>query len=224
VNFFRWLAGLFRRKAPTLPRPIVGVVVHRLDDTDVAQLRAMGVSCIRCSLYADGSGAEVVDRAVAEGFDVLVCSYRSSRHYTADRNRWPMAKWQFDNEPDWTTETAVDASIETRGGDVTSGLAHGTPAEWAAQFFAELPPMIGALHAYGSPLTAAIAETIPKRDPSRDTWLTEIGSASADELRDALASIDGRIIRRVYVYALWSPDDAYTLTPAHRDVIGYFTQ
>ena len=112
--------ALPRHGDPTPPphRPLVGLVCHRLNDMDVQALRAMRVTFVRLSLYANGDGAQWIDRARAEGFDVLVVSYRTSENRRTDRIRWPGVKWQYGNEPDWPHVAPTTAAVAARLTDV----------------------------------------------------------------------------------------------------------
>ena len=198
-------------------RPRIGIVCHRLNDDDVAVLAAMRVRTVRLSLYENVAGAEWLDRAVTEGFDILCATYRSAADRPADAARWPTVRWQVGNEPDWAT--IPPASIVSDGA-VSCGLASGTPAAWIEAFAnAEPTGQILALHAYGTPLKDAVTTTISRIPNRRPCWLTEIGCHDVQELSDALNAIDGAVVDRVYVYALWSESDHYTLTSAQQSVI-----
>jgi hypothetical protein len=60
---------------------------------------------------------------------------------------------------------------------------------------------------------------------TRAIWFTEIGQkADAVDLDKALHLLVGTPVARVYVYALWSESDGYTLTPAQRAVIRAFVE
>ena len=50
---------------------------------------------------------------------------------------------------------------------------------------------------------------------------TEVGTKNPSELLPALAAVPSNV--PVYVYALYSPDDGYTLTAGERDDIARFT-
>lgn len=217
---------------PTPPphRPLVGVVAHRLNDRDVRALRAMRVTLVRLSLYPDGDGARWIDRARAEGFDVLVVSYRTRADRRTDRTRWPGVKWQYGNEPDWSHVTPTKAAVAASLSDVSPGLGHGTPRAWMRAFTAKMAPSRAplAVHCYGEPLSAAVASTLADARASagrRAIWFTEIGQkADAVDLDKALHFFVGTPVARVYVYALWSESDGYTLTAAQRVVIRRFVE
>lgn len=218
---WRWLCRLFRRPRVTRPVvpvvPVVGVVCHRLEDRDVAALRAMGVMHVRLSLYPDGDGAQWIDRAVAEGFDVLAVTYRPAQ-LAEDRQRWPGVRWQAGNEPDWHALGPAQVAAVGAVGDVTPGLAHGTPREWIQAYRRMLPPgQVLALHAYGDDLTVVLAELAASAAPP--CWLTEIGHSDPARLLAGLRAIDGTRFARAYVYALYSPIDGYTLGPGHQAAI-----
>ena len=224
--------ALPRHGDPTPPphRPLVGLVCHRLNDMDVRALRAMRVTFVRLSLYANGDGAQWIDRARAEGFDVLVVSYRTSENRRTDRIRWPGVKWQYGNEPDWPHVAPTTAAVAARLTDVSPGLGHGTPRAWMQAFTAKMVPSRAplAVHCYGEPLSGAIAGTLADARASAGTraiWFTEIGQkADAVDLDKALHLLVGTPVARVYVYALWSESDGYTLTPAQRAVIRAFVE
>lgn len=221
-TFIRWLLSLFsHRKPQPLTKPTVGVVCHRVNEVDIAALRAMGVRHVRLSLYPDGDGAQHIDAALAGGLEVLAVSYRAPEYRAHDALRWPMVLWQVGNEPNWPTVTPQQAAERTWGGDVSSGIAHGTPTAWIVEFARLCSSLRLACHIYGQPLSAAVAPTLAQF-PWAGTWVTEIGDKSAGELEKALRLIDGAKYPRVYVYALWSEGDGYTLTPAHQQVIRGF--
>lgn len=206
------------------PRPVVGVVCHRLNTGDVAALRAMGVQCVRLSLYQNGDGAQWIDAALAAAFTVLAVTYRLPAERIMDARRWPTVLWQVGNEPDWRVSDAAAVARGATDGAVSPGLAHGTPAAWIAAYSAAARTgQVLALHAYGIPLAAAIAETVAKRPQFRRLWLTEIGVQNdAAALTAALRAIDASVVERVYVYALWSEGDSYTLTAAQQAAVATF--
>lgn len=218
-SILRW----FRcRKKPAPVTLEVGVVAHRLEDADVAALRSMNVRALRLSLYANRDGAQWIDRAVFAGFDVLVVTYRTPIAHQTDRLRWPTVRWQIQNEPDLATVSPVAAAAMTCDGDVACGLRNDTPPVWIDAFAAKLPPAMPlALHAYGQPLTLAVerrlqaAAGIPRR-----LWITETGQVGGTgaELTAVFEQLEGRA-ERCYVYALWSPDDRYTMNDSQRAAI-----
>ena len=103
-------------------------------------------------------------------------------------------------------------------------MAHGTPATWIAAYaHASSVTQVLALHVYGTPLSYAITDTYNKRVVGRRLWFTEIGCAGdAPQLLQALYAVNWGGVERVYVYALWSPDDGYTLTTDQQSVIRSF--
>jgi hypothetical protein len=215
----RWFGWGCPKPTPSV-RPVVGVVCHRLIDEDVAALRAMGVRHVRLSLYPDGDGSQWIDRALSEGFDVLVVSYRAPLDHAVDVGRWPTVAWQIGNEPDYNTLSAAQVAIASRAGQVSPGLAHGTPLAWITQYNAAKPPaQTLALHVYGDDLADAV-----RGMPTVPCWYTELGHVNAAQLDAGLRAIDGNRVARAYVYALWSEADGYTLSPAHRQVIRHFIQ
>ena len=207
------------------PKPLLGVVCHRLNADDLAALATMHIRAVRLSLYPDGTNADQIDTAVAHGLDALVVSFRSPADRITDRRRWPAVRWQYGNEPDWATTTPQAAALLATGTDVSPGVAHGTPLVWMQAFSSALLPNTAplAVHCYGSSLVAAVRPTILEAKASaglRAIWITELGVVQdAQDLSAALEATRGQGIARVYVYALWSPDDAYTLTPAQQQVI-----
>lgn len=209
---------------PPRQRPVVGVVCHRLNADDIAALRAMGVQCVRLSLYQNGDGAEWIDAALAAGFTVLAVTYRLPAERVMDAQRWPAVLWQVRNEPDWTVLAARAVALDASDGAVSPGLAHGTPAAWIAAYCDNTRSgQVLALHAYGTPLSVAIAETVAKCPKFRRLWLTEIGVQNdPPALAAALRAIDASVVERVYVYALWSESDHYTLTAAQRAAVATF--
>lgn len=191
-------------------RPRIGLVCHRLDDADVAALATMGIRHVRLSLYAHFEGADVIDRAIRCGYDILVVTYRSAIDRPMDAARWPSVRWQVGNEPHWNIVLPASAVNE---GAVSCGLASGTPEWWIGAFALAMPPnQILALHAYGFPLADAVKTTLARIPAGRACWLTEIGCHGDAELLDAIQAIDGAKVERVYIYALWSESDGYTLT------------
>ena len=89
----RWLCRLFGLCRDTVrPKPIVGIVCHRLNNADVSALRAMGVRHVRLSLYENSAGAEWIDRALTEGFDVLEVVGTSDGHHTVPKEREQVAR------------------------------------------------------------------------------------------------------------------------------------
>jgi hypothetical protein len=224
-RFLAFLRSLFGRKPAPITRPLVGVCVHRVNDDDVAALRSMGVKHVRMSIYGNNAGETWIDAALAAGLDVLCVAYRTPEQRIADKLRWPTVTWQYENEPQWRTVTPQEAAASTWGGDVTCGIGHGTPTAWINLFRSLVTPMRLAFHIYGVPLSAAVPETLAQFPRDAGAWITEIGDKdSANEVAKTLRLIDGAKYPRVYVYALWSPDDGYTLTPAHRQVIRDFIQ
>lgn len=223
------ILGKHHDPTPPAPRPAIGIVCHRLIDEDVAALEAMRVRFVRLSLYppngsADG-GAAFIDRAVAEGLDVLAVNYRDDDQRNKDLLRWPSVQWQVGNEPDWMILTAEQAAHEAFAGDVTPGLGHGTPREWMRAYCDAYLPRFAplAVHIYGEPSSGAVgpslADAMAARG-ARDLWVTELGHTGAADLRTSLAAFTGTMVRRVYIYALWTEaSDPYTITPAERDVI-----
>lgn len=209
---------------PSMQRPLVGVCTHRVNADDIAALRAMGVTHIRQALYADNDGAQHIQAALDAGLDVIVVSYRRPEDRAADRARFPDVTWQYFNEPDWSLLSPVQAGAMTHGGDVTSGLAHGTPQAWVDTFILATEPQRIAFHIYGVPLSAAVTPTLAQFANTIGPFITEIGDLSASEVEKALRAIDGAKYPRVYVYALFSPDDGFTLTDAHKAVITKFIQ
>jgi hypothetical protein len=201
-------------------RVMIGVVCHRMLDADVQALRGMGVRAVRLSLYPNGDGAAWIDRAIQEGFDVTIVTYRDAAARAGDKARWPSAHWQVGNEPAWPQVSPQSVAQGAAWGDVSPGLAHGTPLAWVQQYSQAAPPFqVLALHAYGEPLLLAVQETAALAPSTRRLWLTEIGSKDPNQLAGALRVLDGNRVERAYVYALYSPADGYTLTPAHQDVI-----
>lgn len=224
------VAALFRPRkatppAPSVPRMAVGVNVHRLLKEDMALLRQMGVKHLRISLYADGDGSQWIDRAVAEGFAVLVCSYRYNFYRDADRTRWPSVTWQHFNEPDVPLIVPSVVAIAA-GGEVSPGFRNDTPAsDLQAYAKAADPAQIIATHIYGDSLVDAVKNRlVTVTSLNRRIWVTEIGKVGGDayDLYDALTLLQTAGIERTYVYALWSPDDGYTLTPGQRQAIASF--
>ena len=221
------VASLFTpRKAPSpVPRMEVGMNVHRLLDEDVALLRQMGVKHLRISLYVDGDGSQWIDRAMAEGFAVLVCSYRSVLIRAVDRERWPSAVWQYGNEPDVPLHVSWVVGLAA-GGEVSCGFRNETTAaDLHAYAQAADPLQIIATHIYGDSLVDAVTNRlVTVTSLTRRVWVTEIGKVGGDayDLYDALTLLQTAGIERTYVYALWSPDDGYTLTPGQRQAIASF--
>lgn len=222
MRFLRWLRSMFAPKPVSMVRPIVGVCTHRVNAEDVATLRAMGIGHIRQAIYADFDGAQHVQAALDAGLRVLVVSYRRPEDRAPDRVRFPTVEWQYFNEPYCKGMSPIQAAVVTKGGDVTCGIDHGTPQGWLDTFLLATEPQRVAFHIYGQPLSAAVAPTLAQFSAAIGPWITEIGDLSADEVDKALRLIDGAKYPRVYVYALWSPDDGFTLTGAHRDVIRRF--
>ena len=221
------VASLFTpRKAPSpVPRMAVGVNVHRLLDEDVALLRQMGVKHLRISLYADGDGLQWIDRAVAERFNVLVCSYRDTTHRRYDQAFRPIVTWQYGNEP-LVPLNVPDVVGSAFGGEVSCGFRNETTAsDLQAYANAADASQIIATHIYGDSLAdAATNRLVTVTSLDRRVWVTEIGKVGGDayDLYDALALLQTAGIERTYVYALWSPDDGYTLTPGQRQAIASF--
>lgn len=205
-------------------RPIVGVVCHRFDDTDIKMLQEMEVKHVRLSIYESGLGYDDVATAVNEGFDVVAVTYRNDKYFASDKQTLPEVKWQRGNEPDSVALAAEWVVKDTALGDVSCGLAHGTSRRWMASFAQGLPPTMPlALHCYGLPLVDAILPTLTDGIVTKDgrpLWFTEIGDkAMKTTLAESLRIFDNTPIERVYVYALWSPNDGYTLTNAQRWII-----
>jgi hypothetical protein len=220
-NLLSAIARLFRLtpKAP-VRRMIVGVNVHVMSPADVAALTDMGVKHLRMSLYPDNDGRQRIETATRLGFEVLVCSYRKREDLFADGMAFPAAIWQYGNEP-------IDmrlAAEEGRGAEVSPGFANDTTAAEMAEYCArfDVPSQILAFHVYGDSLPDAVRNRLAAvQRLNRRLWVTEIGqiNGGADDLTEAFTILDAAGVERCYVYALWSPDDEYTLTPPQRTAI-----
>lgn len=227
---------LFPKPKPTLPpppvitpviKPIVGVVCHRIIPADIVELRYMGVKHVRVTLYADNDGEDSINTIVNEkDFAVLVVSKRNGIDRIEDRKRWPTVTWQYGNEPDWEVYQDPNTIMwQYNNTDVSCGLRHGTPVDWMYEFASELIPALAPLatHCYGEPLSAAVLPTIVDGNIARrwrDLWFTEMGVIQdAVELNKALNLLNNTAVKRAYIYALYSPDDGYSLTQAQKDVI-----
>jgi hypothetical protein len=225
-NLLSALSRLFRptpkASTPKAPvrRMIVGVNVHVVSPADVAALTDMGVKHLRMSLYPDNDGRQRIEAATRAGFEVLVCSYRKRDDHPADRMAFQTAIWQYGNEP----FDMKEAAEEGRGGDVSPGFANDTTAAEMAEYCARLdePFQILAFHIYGDLLRDAAWNRLSDvLGLNRRLWVTEIGqiNGGADDLTEAFTILDAAGVERCYVYALWSPDDGYTLTPQQRTAI-----
>jgi hypothetical protein len=220
-NLLSAIARLFRpTPKPPVRRMIVGVNVHVMLPADVAALTDMGVKHLRMSLYPDNDGRQRITAATRAGFEVLVCSYRPGVIHLADRYDNPKVIWQYGNEP-IDMKTAVE---ESRDGEVSPGFANDTTAAEMAEYCARLdvPSQILAFHVYGDSLPDAVRNRLAAvQRLNRRLWVTEIGqiNGGADELTEAFTILDAAGVERCYVYALWSPDDDYTLTPQQRTAI-----
>lgn len=219
------VASLFRPRKATAPAPrmVVGVNVHRLTLDDVALLKRMGVRHLRISLYANGDGWEWIDRAILAGFEVLVCSYRDERDRGFDRMRCFKAVFQYGNEPETKTFYAAREVALATGGEVSPGFRNETPASALAEYSALASrDQILAIHVYGDSLPDAATNRLAAvKGLNRRVWVTEIGKVGGDDfdLAVALGRLQAAGVERTYVYALWSPDDGYTLTPGQQVTI-----
>lgn len=195
----------------------VGVVCHRLLPEDLAALRSMGVRHVRLSLYPDSDGGEWVQAAVDAGLVPLVVSYRDRLHWDADAAVWPMAEWQYGNEPE-----DLD-TIPPTPGDASPGIRNDTPAGQIRRYAARMPHgQRLALHVYGQPLRLAAERRLEAADGTgRRLWVTEIGQVGGTgaDLLAALETLEAAVVERAYVYALWSPEDGYSMTPEQRAVV-----
>ncbi len=218
----RWLRDLWDRLTRRRPRMIVGVVCHRLLPEDLSTLREMGVRHVRLSLYPNLDGAQWIDAAIADGLDVLVVSYREDIDWTWDRQRWPGVSWQYGNEPD-----DLDYTPSTPG-VWSPGIRNDTPADELSRYAARMP--VGqalAFHSYGQPLTLAAQRRLEAvQGTGRALWCTETGQrdGTEQELRDTLRLLERGGVERTYVYALWSPDDGFTMTAGQRSAIKKWSQ
>ncbi len=79
-----------------------------------------------------------------------------------------------------------------------------------------------AIHGYGDSLPDAATNRLAAvKGLNRRVWVTEIGKVGGDDfdLAVALGRLQAAGVERTYVYALWSPDDGYTLTPGQHEAI-----
>jgi len=220
-NLLTALSRLFRpTPKASVRRMIVGVNVHVMAPADIATLKEMGVQHVRVSLYPDGDGRQKIEAATRAGFEVLVCSYRKRDDRHADRVDFPAAMWQYGNEP----TNMMDAALDGYAGELSPGLANDTTWTEMDVYCARVsnPAQIIAFHIYGDSLPdAARNRLVAVQRLKRRLCVTEIGkiNGGADELTEALTILEAAGVERCYVYALWSPDDGYTLTPQQRTAI-----
>ena len=209
---FKWLMRLLGFYHEAL---IIGLVCHRVNYDDIISIKKLGVKHLRLSLYPNNDGEVSINTALANGYDLLVVTYRSLSDIIQDKIRWPEVKWQIGNE---------NNLLEPTDGYISTGVASGTSQDWINKFSDLMPPnQILALHAYGVPLVTAVSETISRKPKSKRLWLTEIGVKNdARQLQIALENIDSKLVERVYIYALWSDSDGYTLSDEQRIVISKF--
>ena len=182
----------------------------------------MGVRHVRLSLYPNLDGAQWIDAAVAAGLDVLVVSYREAIDWAADRQRWPGVWWQYGNEP-----ADLDATPTTLG-VCSPGIRNDTPADAIVRYAQRMPAgQKLAFHAYGQPLTLAAQRRLEAvQGTGRALWCTETGQRDGreQEMRDTLRLLERGGVERTYVYALWSPDDAFTMTVGQRAAVRAWTR
>lgn len=210
--------------AATPPLPAIGAVVHATTPAQAAALDTMHIPLARIGYYGDTAALGVELRALAaQHIAPLVVAYAPPIPALA-------VTWQLGNEPTDLVGAAraFHAAYAARGQFilVPPGVAHGVNVDTLRAAIAAGLGDAGVLcmHAYGTPLAAAVTETIATARAAGWTgriWLTEIGaimgSTQSQQLADAIQAARG--IERVYVYALWSPDDSYTLTPDARTLI-----
>lgn len=218
----RWVRYLWDRLTRRRPRMIVGCVCHRLLPEDLAALRELGVRHVRLSLYPNLDGAQWIDAAVAAGLDVLAVSYRNAIDWPADRQRWPGVSWQYGNEP------ADLDTTPTTPGIYSPGIRNDTPADAIIRYAQRMPAWQKlAFHAYGQPLTLAAERRLEAvQGTGRALWCTETGQrdGTEQELRDTLRVLERGGVERTYVYALWSPDDGFTMTAGQRAAVRAWTR
>ena len=218
----RWMRDLWDRLTRRRPRMVVGVVCHRLLPEDLAALRELGVRHVRLSLYPDADGAQWIDAAVAAGLDVLIVSYREAIDWEADRQRWPSVSWQYGNEPD-----DLDTTPSTPG-ICSPGIRNDTPADDIHRYAARMRPrLVLAFHSYGQPLTLAAERRLEAvQGTGRALWCTETGQRDGTEreLRVTLRVLERGGVERTYIYALWSPDDGFTMSAGQRAAVRAWTR
>lgn len=218
----RWLRDLWDRLTRRRPRMTVGVVCHRLLPEDLAALRELGVRHVRLSLYPDSDGGEWVQAAVDAGLVPLVVSYRDRLYWDADAAVWPMAEWQYGNEPADLNTTPSTPGI------CSPGVRNDTPAADIRRYAQRMPAgQALAFHAYGQPLTLAAERRLEAvQGTGRALWCTETGQRDGTEreLRDTLRVLERGGVERTYIYALWSPDDGFTMSAGQRAAVRAWAQ
>ena len=218
---------------PKPQRPVVGIVCHLFTQTDATALMAMGAKRVRLSWYSDADNGNLdVQLRIAQvaGLAAIVVAQGTMTPSFA-QVVGRRATVQVGNEP-------VDLigygpvlrnAILQYGQQLTlypAGLGNDVTV---AQLRDALAAGLGGcgtlcLHAYGTPLVNAVRDRLQMAAAagwSGPIVLTEIGTQNPTDLLPALQAVPATV--PVYVYALYSPDDGYSLTAAERHTITSFT-
>lgn len=216
--------------APQRPVPL-GVVTHSFSDNDGATLAALHVGSVRIPWYGDTAQLRA-QLTVAEqyGFHVIIVAQAPiTETFVSLVGR--LVQVQLGNEPLNLIAYASTfrSTLQLYGSRLTlipAGVANGTDAETIRKAIAAGLGDAGVLciHVYGTPLVNAVKDRVQVTKDAGWTgqvMFTEVGTLVDAELAPALAAVPADVL--VWVYALYSPADGYTLDGVQLSVIRQFT-